>query len=133
MVRPASRARRSIVAGLFVLAGLCAAVPTASAAITYETRYQLGYIPPKWAWASTSAHRFIYSITTDTDHTACPAETQGYAGFAPAAGNYLAFNPCGYGVTTWYTPASYTYFHGSGYNPNQSTYDYLNRHTYGWQ
>ena len=55
MARPTGRLRRAIMSAGVALAVMGFAASQASA-VTYESHYQVGYLAPQWAWATTSAH-----------------------------------------------------------------------------
>ena len=129
--------RRTAVAACLA-AIVLAATQAASASAQFETFMGQQGLSAGNAYASASAHTYVYRIETDSDHTACPAYSQGYAGYTSApwgSGNNTWWSSanCGYGVAAWWpTTPYYQSTHGTAYNPNGATFDNFTWAIYWW-
>jgi hypothetical protein len=111
------------------VAALAAFASTASAGSEY---FGAHYISAQWAWATVSAHSQVYNVYTTSDHTCCPSLSQGNSGLFYAPGQNIIHGECAYGTKNWWPSPQSGYWHGTAYNPNQATTDYVSDGGYFW-
>jgi hypothetical protein len=124
---------RTVVCALTcVVAALLASAPAAFAGIEGWYGFWIG---PGDAWATGSAHSYVWDIWSDTNHTSCPAVGAGWGGLENnprAHGDFLAYIPCGYNGVDWMPNPTGDYLHGVTYDPNVSTSDFIYSANYSW-